>query len=85
MTKRKILSRVVDAKILAIYELDQFIDYIHTVDPELNLNQSIAVAAVALHNLPELFQRNPLLMEHLTETAATIKRQGHRNTQRSTN
>lgn len=88
MIKRKISSNVVDAKILAVYELDQFINYIHAVDPDLNLNECIAVAAVALHNFPKLFQETPWLMDHLKETAAAIKRQGRRrrrNAQRSMN
>ena len=85
MRKPKISSKLVDARTLALYELDQFINYVHTVHPELKPNEFTVVAAVVLHNLPRLFQDNPLLIDELAETVATIKRQVSRNAQRSTN
>ncbi|MEI1375976.1 hypothetical protein PQG02_06900 [Nostoc sp. UHCC 0926] len=86
MPKRRISSKVVDARILALYELDQFIDYIRTVDPELKPNESPVVAAVVLNNLPNLFLNNPLLMDELKEVVAIVKnRQASRNAQSSMN
>ncbi|MBN3897344.1 MAG: hypothetical protein HWQ41_19310 [Nostoc sp. NOS(2021)] len=76
MTKQKISSKVVRARSLAIYELDQFIDYIHIVDPKLNIDQAIVLAAFALHDLPQLFQINPELLNRLKEIAQEIRKKG---------
>lgn len=86
MKKRNISSKLVNARTLAIYELDQLIDYIRIVDPELKPNESTAVAAVVLNNLPNLFSTNPLLMDELKKVAAIVKnRQATRNAQQTMN
>jgi hypothetical protein len=85
MTKKyKISSKAVDTRILAIYALDQLINYIRTIDPDLKLDEATLLAAVALHSLPELFQDNPLLVNRFREAAAEIKRK-KRNPQPMTN
>ncbi|MHC5751506.1 MAG: SGNH/GDSL hydrolase family protein [Nostoc sp.] len=72
--KHKISAKDVDTRILAIYALDQFIDYIRTVDPDLKPDEATLLAAIALHSLPELFQENPLRVNRFKEAAAEIKR-----------
>ncbi|MEH2140347.1 MAG: hypothetical protein V7K42_27480 [Nostoc sp.] len=47
MTKR-ISSRVVRARTLAIYELEKFIEYMHSIDPELKPDEAILLAAFTL-------------------------------------
>ncbi|MEH2467503.1 hypothetical protein [Nostoc sp.] len=86
MIKRRISSKLVDARILALHELDQFIDYIRTVHPELNPGESTVVAAVVLKNLPNLFLENPLVMDELKKVVAIVKnRQVSRNAQQTMN
>ncbi|MEH2392591.1 MAG: hypothetical protein V7K21_13375 [Nostoc sp.] len=85
MIKRRISSKLVDARILALYELDQFIDYIRTIHPELKPNESAVVAAVVLNNLPNLFLENPLLVDELKKVVAIVKKQVSHNAQGSMN
>ncbi|MEH2404140.1 hypothetical protein [Nostoc sp.] len=79
MIKRRISSKLVEARILALYELDQFVNYIRTIHPELNLNESTVAAAVVLNNLPNLFRENPLLIDELEKVAVIIKNRASRN------
>lgn len=72
--KYKLSAKAVDTRICAIYALDHLIDYIRTLDPDLKLDEATLLAAIALHNLPELFQENPLLVDRFREAAAEIKR-----------
>lgn len=74
MKKQKISSKLVDTRTLAIYELDQFIGYIHRVDPKLNIHQATLLAAFALHDLPQLLQINPELLLQFKQIATDIKR-----------
>ncbi|MEH1916986.1 hypothetical protein [Nostoc sp.] len=75
MTKKyKISAKDVDTRILAIHALDQLIDYIRTVDPDLKPDEATLLAAIALHTLPELFQENPLLVNRFREAAAEIRK-----------
>ncbi|MHC5720484.1 MAG: hypothetical protein ACYT04_81665 [Nostoc sp.] len=73
MTKQKISSKVVQARCLAIYELDKFIEFIRTIAPELELHQSIMLAVFLLSRLPELFKENPALMDQLKDVATDMK------------
>lgn len=73
MTKLKISSKVVRARSLAIYELEKFIGYIRTIDPELEPDQSIALAAFILDELPQLFQQNPTLLNRIKDMSANMK------------
>ncbi|MEH2210830.1 hypothetical protein [Nostoc sp.] len=73
MTKSKISSKVVRARSLAIYELEQFINYVRTVDPELEPDQAIVLTAYVLSDLPNLFQQNPELVDRVKEKATNIK------------
>jgi hypothetical protein len=73
MTKQKISSKVVRARSLAIYELEKFLDYIRTIDPELEPSQAIVLAAFVLSDLPNLFKQNPELVHRIKEIASDIK------------
>lgn len=73
MTKEKISSKVVRARSLAMYELEQFINYVRGVDQELKPDQAIRLAAYALSELPRLFQENPTLLNQLQMTGAKIR------------
>ncbi|MBN3892512.1 MAG: hypothetical protein HWQ43_26330 [Nostoc sp. JL31] len=72
MTKSKISSKVVRARSLVIYELEQLINYVRTVDPELEPDQAIVLTAYILSDLPKLFQQNPALVDRVKDMAATI-------------
>lgn len=73
MTKQEISSKVVRARSLAIYELEKFISYIRTVDPELEPDQAIKLTAFILDELPQLFQQNPTLLDRIKDTATNMK------------
>ncbi|MEH1807554.1 hypothetical protein [Nostoc sp.] len=77
MTKSKISSKVVRARSLAIYELEQFINYVRTVDPELEPDQAIVLTAYILSDLPKLFQQNPSLVDRVKGIAANLKLKRH--------
>lgn len=81
--KHKVSAKAVDTRILAIYALDQLIDYIRTVDPDLKPDEATLLAAITLHSLPELFRENPLLVTGFREAAAEMKRK-RRNPQSPT-
>ncbi|RCJ37637.1 hypothetical protein A6769_12100 [Nostoc punctiforme NIES-2108] len=74
MTKKyKISAKDVDTRILAIYALDHFIEYVRTTCSDINPSEATLLAAITLHSLPELFQENPLLVNRFREAAAHIK------------
>ncbi|MBG1263087.1 hypothetical protein [Nostoc commune] len=73
MTKYKISSKILRAKSLVIYELDQFIEYIRTIDPELEPDQAIVLTAFILDGLPELFEKNPTVMNQVKDIATKMK------------
>ncbi|RCJ34609.1 hypothetical protein A6769_22025 [Nostoc punctiforme NIES-2108] len=73
MTKQKISSKVVRARSLAIYELEQFINYVRTIAPGLEPDQTIVLTAFILDGLPELFQQNPVLLDQIKDIATNMK------------
>ncbi|MEH2119015.1 hypothetical protein [Nostoc sp.] len=85
MIKRRISPKLVDARILVLYELDQFINYIRTIHPELTPNESTVVAAVVLKNLPNVFLENPSAINELKEVAAIVKNKASRNAPQTMN
>ncbi|MEH2310743.1 MAG: hypothetical protein V7K35_04780 [Nostoc sp.] len=85
MIKRRISPKLVDARILVLYELDQFINYIRTIDPELDPNQATVVTAVVLKNLPNVFLENPSAINELKEVTAIVKNKASRNAPQTMN
>ncbi|MEH1849277.1 MAG: hypothetical protein V7L25_30985 [Nostoc sp.] len=79
MSKKQISSssKEVDTRILAIHALDNLIDYIQALDPELKLDEATKLAAITLHSLPKLIQENPLMVDKFREAAAQIKSKRH--------
>ena len=73
MIKHKMSSKVVRARSLAIYELEEFISYIRTIDPELQPDQAIVLTARVLDELPNLFEQNPTLLDRIKEVATSMK------------
>ncbi len=73
MTKQKISSKVVRARSLAVYELEQFIGYVGTIDPELEPDQRIVLAAFILSGFPQLFKQNPDLTNQVKNIATNMK------------
>ncbi|MEH1781743.1 MAG: hypothetical protein V7L26_22055 [Nostoc sp.] len=71
--KHKVSAKAVDTRILAIYALDQLIDYIRTIDPDLKPDEATFLAAITLHSLPELFRENASLVDRFREAGAEIK------------
>ncbi|MEH2000581.1 MAG: hypothetical protein V7L00_17850 [Nostoc sp.] len=72
MTK-KISSKVVRARSLAIYELEKFIEYVGTLDSELQPDERIVLAAFLLQGLPQLFEQNPVLMDQVKVIAVKMR------------
>lgn len=79
MTKQKISSKEVRARFLANYELEKFIKYIGTIDPELPSDRAIVLAASLVASLPALFEENPAMLNRVKEIAASIKLEHPRN------
>ncbi|MEH2371958.1 hypothetical protein [Nostoc sp.] len=85
MTKYKISSKSLNARTLAIYELDQLIAYISSLDPELKPDEATALAGYVVgllpELLPELLAENLQLLNQIKEVATAIKRRKSRNPQ----
>ncbi|MEH2316174.1 hypothetical protein [Nostoc sp.] len=81
MTKRKISSKSLNARILAIYELDQLIGYISSIDPELKPDEATALSGFVVSLLPQLLSENLQLLNQLKEVATAMKRRKSRNPQ----
>ena len=73
MTKENISSKEVRARSLVIYELDKFIEYIKSTGEELRSDQVLVITAFLMHKLPELFQKNPELMDQLNDMTTQVK------------
>lgn len=73
MNKQNISSKVLRARELALYELEQFIQYITKTDPELRPDQVLVITGFLLRKLPELFERNPELMDQLNDMTTQLK------------
>ncbi|MEH2138901.1 hypothetical protein [Nostoc sp.] len=73
MKRQRISSKVVRARSLAIYELEKFIEYMHSVDPELKPDEAIVLASLTLQLLPEIFKENPDLVSQFQELATELK------------
>ncbi|MEH2467506.1 hypothetical protein [Nostoc sp.] len=56
---------------LISWQMCKFVDYIETLDPELERHEAITLAAAIFQGLPALFESNP-------ELIAEIKIDGHR-------
>ena len=78
MTKQKISSKLVRARSLAMYELEQFIGYIRSIEPELRPDQVVVLTAFILNDLPKLFQQNPKLLERIKEIAENMRLEDRR-------
>ncbi|PHM11644.1 hypothetical protein [Nostoc sp. 'Peltigera malacea cyanobiont' DB3992] len=81
MAKHKMSEKEVRARSLAIYELEEFISYIRTIDPELQPDQAIVLTARVLDELPQLLQQNPALLDRIKEVATSMKIKRLANTQ----
>ncbi|MEH2459136.1 hypothetical protein [Nostoc sp.] len=81
MTKHKISSKSLNARTLAIYELDKLIRYIGSIDPELKPDQATTLAAFVVSLLPEVLAENLQLLNQIKEMATALKRRKSRNPQ----
>ncbi|MEH2057596.1 MAG: hypothetical protein V7K97_15810 [Nostoc sp.] len=73
MKKKPVTLRV--AKNLALFELQDFIDFLHAVDPELNPDELTSLTAFVVHSLPKMFTTSPEMLNLLKEIAQAIKNQ----------
>jgi hypothetical protein len=64
-------------KNMALFELQRFINFVHTVEPELNGDELILLAAFILHGLPQVFSSSPVMLRQITNIAQAIKSQRH--------
>lgn len=68
---------MIDFETVAIIKSTQaittFTNYIKSKDESLTLPEAIAVAAVIVNNLPELFEENPQLVDYAIVIAKEIK------------
>ena len=61
-----------------MYELEQFIGYIRSIEPELRPDQAVVLTAFILDDLPKLFQQNPKLLERIKEIAENMRLENRR-------
>ena len=68
---------MIDFETVAIIKSTQaittFTNYIKSKDESLTLPEAIAVAAVIVNNLPDLFEENPQLVDYAIAIAKEIK------------
>lgn len=68
---------MIDFETVAIIKSTQaittFTNYIKSKDESLTLPEAIAVAAVIVNNLPNLFEENPQLVDYAIAIAKEIK------------
>lgn len=68
---------MIDFETIAIIKSTQaittFTNYISSKDESLTLPEAIAVAAVIVNNLPDLFEENPQLVDSAIAIAREIK------------
>ncbi|MEH2157410.1 hypothetical protein [Nostoc sp.] len=58
---------------LACYQLNQFVDYLQTLDPELERHEAILVGAAVLQGLPALFEDNPEVVAGIKSECQTMR------------
>jgi hypothetical protein len=71
MKKRIVTLRV--AKNKALFELQDFIDFLNGVDPELNPDELTSLTSFIVHSLPKMFTSSPEMLNHLKALAQAIK------------
>ncbi|WP_445626450.1 hypothetical protein [Nostoc sp. DSM 114167] len=75
MTKKhRISAKAVDTRLASVYALDELIDCIRTLDPDLDISEATLLTAITLHSLQDLLKEIPSLKSKLQEAAAEIKR-----------
>ncbi|MDZ8052964.1 MAG: hypothetical protein RMX68_005820 [Aulosira sp. ZfuVER01] len=62
-----------DAKNAAITSLYEFVDFVRTIDSELTPSEALIITGYVLHELPELFKKNPGLVNQIQEIATKLK------------
>ena len=58
---------------LARYQLNKFVDYLQTLDTELEHHEAITAAAITLNLLPKLFEANPVLADGIKAQCQSIR------------
>ncbi|MEH2307009.1 hypothetical protein [Nostoc sp.] len=58
---------------LACQKLNEFVNYIQTLDPELERHEATILGAAVLESLPELFRANPVLIAGIKTDCQTIR------------
>ncbi|MEH2246392.1 hypothetical protein [Nostoc sp.] len=57
----------------ACHRLHKFVDYIQTLDPELERYEAIILGAAVLDGLPALFEANPEILAGIKSEAKVIR------------
>ncbi|MEH1851460.1 MAG: hypothetical protein V7L11_07185 [Nostoc sp.] len=73
MKKKPVTLRV--TKKMTAFELQGFIDFVHAVDPELNPDELITLAAFIVRSLPEIFISSPVMISQVKGMAQAMKNQ----------
>ncbi|MEH2071620.1 MAG: hypothetical protein V7K47_26280 [Nostoc sp.] len=80
MTTDKFIAKVQGASDFCGKQLADFVDYVRSVDPELDFYQATVVAGVIVNQLPSAFQNNPQMLAELKTQCEVIKqRKGDRS------
>ncbi|MEI1375980.1 hypothetical protein PQG02_06920 [Nostoc sp. UHCC 0926] len=58
---------------LACFQMCEFVDYIQTLDPELERHETITLVAAIFQGLPALFESNPELIAEIKIDCHNIK------------
>ncbi|QSJ18757.1 hypothetical protein JYQ62_08355 [Nostoc sp. UHCC 0702] len=66
-------TQTINVALLATQRLDKFIEFIKSVDPELNEIEAVLLAAEILDRLPQIFQSNPNLITSIQQACLVLK------------
>ncbi|AVH71580.1 hypothetical protein NLP_2990 [Nostoc sp. 'Lobaria pulmonaria (5183) cyanobiont'] len=58
---------------IACEQLNEFVDYLQTLDPELEHHEAITAASITLNLLPRLFEANPVLADGIRQQCQSIR------------
>ena len=66
-------TETINVALLATQRLDKFIEFIKSVDPELNELEAVLLTAEILDRLPEIFQANPNIITSIQQACLVVK------------
>ena len=60
-------------------QVQDFINYLHKIDPELKWHEAILIAGIIINQLPDAFTNNPEMLTDLKTQCQKVKQQRRSN------